>query len=229
MSLATDLEKEKKNVTLLGFDVKNHHFPAPENLPSNVRLATLDAFTESLSQEHVGQYDVVHIRAFSSVVKDDNPGPILKNAYAMLKPGGYIQWDEFDGDAMKAVAPGDDQENPSVPITATADLLATSYQSQTTVMNLKYGWIKRFEQLFQEHGFEPVETKEMEVKKELRDVMTNSLLMIHDHIAIFAVQNGKLIGTDKNWDKLWEGCLEEINQGVSITLDMVVAVGRKPL
>jgi hypothetical protein len=68
----------------------------------------------------------------------------------------------------------------------------------------------------------------MDVKKELRSVMTVSLLMIHVHIARIAVRNGCLVGTDKNWEEVWTKAGEEIGQGVSITMDMVVAVGRKP-
>ncbi|PVI00621.1 hypothetical protein DM02DRAFT_628345 [Periconia macrospinosa] len=83
--------------------------------------------------------------------------------------------------------------------------------------------------LFKENGFETVENKRMEIRKELRNVMSTSLLLIHDHIARKAVINGKMIGTDKDWAEVWAKAGEEIEQGVSLTMDMVVAVGRKPL
>jgi hypothetical protein len=90
-------------------------------------------------------------------------------------------------------------------------------------------WLGRFRTLFEEHGFETIEDKRMEIKKELRSVMTSSLLMIHTHIARIAVWGSKLAGTDKNWNEVWTNAGEEIGQGVSLSMDMIVAVGRKPL
>jgi hypothetical protein len=228
--LASEFEKEQRHVSFVGLDVQSAHYPAPENLPENIKLGILDAFApvENLPAEHVGQYDVVHVRAFSSVVKEDNPGPIIKNAYKMLKPGGYLQWDDLDGDSFKAVAPGSNPHSSGVSTTATEEMVATSKQSQQVAMNLKYSWLGQFGSLFKQHGMEVIDDIRMDVKKELRSVMTVSLLMIHVHIARIAVRNGCLVGTDKNWEEVWTKAGEEIGQGVSITMDMVVAVGRKP-
>ncbi|KAF2830345.1 hypothetical protein CC86DRAFT_452793 [Ophiobolus disseminans] len=118
VSVAADLEKDQKHATLVGLDADSSHFPAAANLPANIKLGILDAFTEDLPAEYVGQYDVVHVRAFSSVVKQGNPGPLIENAYKMLKPGGYLQWDDLDGGSFKAVAPGSDSEAASVSTTA---------------------------------------------------------------------------------------------------------------
>ncbi|KAF2681130.1 hypothetical protein K458DRAFT_344400 [Lentithecium fluviatile CBS 122367] len=227
VSLASDFEKEGRHASLVGLDVQNYHYPPTGNLPPNIKLAILDAFAEDLPEDQVGQYDVVHVRAFSSVIKDDNPEPIIKNAYKMLKPGGYIQWDDLDGDSFRAVAPGSHSES-SIPTAATEEMVATSLQSQKVAMNLKYSWLGRLGQLYEQHGLEVVDYKKVIVKKELRSVMTVSLLMIHAHIARIAVRNGCMVGTDKNWEELWTKAGEEISQGVSLTMDMVVAVGRKP-
>lgn len=52
--------------------------------------------------------------------------------------------------------------------------------------------------------------------------------MIHAHVARLAVRNGSMIGTTKNWEDLWAKAGEEIGKGVSIMMDMIVVVGRKP-
>jgi SAM-dependent methyltransferase len=228
VSLALDFEKEQRRVSLLGFDVQNNHYPASANLPSNITVGLLDAFDEDLPAEHVGAYDVVHIRAFASVVKNDDPGPLLRNAYKMLKPGGFLQWDDMDGSTLKAVAPGDDLHSSTVSTAAAGDLVAVSLQSQAAGLNLKYSWLQRLGSLFEEQGFELVEQKRMDVKKELRNVMSVSFIMIHAHIARIAVRNGCLLGTDKNWEEVWTKAGEDFANGVSLTMDMVYAVGRKP-
>lgn len=96
-------------------------------------------------------------------------------------------------------------------------------------MNLKYEWMHRFDDLFKEHGFEAIENKRMQTRKELRNPHSISLLLIHDHIARKAVVNGKMIGTDKDWAELWAKAGVEIEQGVSLLMDMVIAVGRKSM
>ncbi|KAF2002184.1 hypothetical protein P154DRAFT_463257 [Amniculicola lignicola CBS 123094] len=227
VSLATDLERAQRRATFIGLDVQDAHFPAAQNLPKNIKLGLLDAFTEDLPEEHIGKYDVVHVRAFSSVVKNDDPSPVIKNAYKMLKPGGYFQWDDLDGGSFKAVAPGSDPTTSMVSTAATEDLVATSMQSQKVAMNFKFSWLGRLGLLFDEHGFEVLDDKRLEVKKELRSVMTVSLLMIHAHIARVAVRNGCLVGTDKKWEDVWAKAGEEIGQGVSLTMDMLVTVGYK--
>ncbi|KAF2870608.1 UMTA methyltransferase family protein-like protein [Massariosphaeria phaeospora] len=228
-SLASDFERQQKNVSLVGFDLLGVHYPASDNLPENMKLGILDAFTDEIPEEHVGRYDVVHVRVFTAVVKNDDPRPLIQNAYKMLKPGGYLQWDEFDGGSFKAVAPGSNPEQSSVSIAATKEMVDTSLESSQRAMNLKYSWTGRLGSLFQEHGMEVIEDKRMDVKKELRKAMTDSLLMMLSHVARIAVRNGSLIGTDKNWEELWANAGDEIGQGVSVTMDMIVAVGRKPL
>lgn len=222
------MEKHQKQVSLIGLDADSAHYPAAANLPTNVKLGMLDALTVDIPAEHVGQYDAVHVRAFASVVKAGNPGPLISNAYKMLKPGGYLQWDDMDGDSFKAVTPGSDSESPSLSTTATEELVATSLQAQKVGFNLKYDWLQQLGKLFEQHGFELIDEKRMSVKKELRSVMTTSLLMIQAHVARIAVRDGCMIGTNKSWEEVWTKAGEELKEGVSLTMDMIVAVGRKP-
>jgi hypothetical protein len=68
---------------LQGFDISPTHFPAPGFLPKNLSMHVWDAFSE-LSAELVGAFDVVHIRAITSAVKDNHVEPLMKNLVKML-------------------------------------------------------------------------------------------------------------------------------------------------
>ena len=46
-------------------------------------MRTLDAFAE-VPDDLVGIYDVVHLRLFACVVKDNDPLPVLTNVLKML-------------------------------------------------------------------------------------------------------------------------------------------------
>jgi SAM-dependent methyltransferase len=212
------------NASLVGFDLSPVHFPAPANLPNNIKLGVLDAFAEDISNEHIGQYDVVHVRVFTAVIKNNDPSALIRNAFKMLKPGGYLQWDEFDGGTFRGEAPG---YSSSVSTSATNEMLQNALESSRKAMNIEYSWIDNLGKIFQECGFELLEHKRMDVKKELRKTMTDSLLMTLHHVSRIAVRNGCLVGTDKNWEQLWTNAGTEVEQGVSVVMDMMITVGRK--
>ncbi|KAL8934499.1 MAG: hypothetical protein Q9216_005884, partial [Gyalolechia sp. 2 TL-2023] len=46
--------------------------------------------------EYIGAFDVVHIRHVQLVIKDNDPAPVVRNLRALLKPTGYLQWDEVN-------------------------------------------------------------------------------------------------------------------------------------
>ena len=98
-----------------GFDISADQFPDKGWLPKNVTLNTLDSLSP-LPDHLIGIYDVVHVGLVVTIIKNENPVPLLKNVLAMLstlfacfiiapdsfanaceiEPGGYIQWDEVD-------------------------------------------------------------------------------------------------------------------------------------
>lgn len=84
-----------KSTQLDGIDISFGQFPPREWLPKNVNLRLVDVLT-NVPEELVGKYDVIHIRHFVCVVKENEPTPLLRNVLRMLKPGGWIQWGEWD-------------------------------------------------------------------------------------------------------------------------------------
>ncbi|KAJ0375158.1 hypothetical protein COL922a_014199 [Colletotrichum nupharicola] len=55
----------------------------------------MDSFGD-VPEELVGKYDVVHLRLWCCVVTGGNPSKLIQGAMRLLKPGGYLQWDESD-------------------------------------------------------------------------------------------------------------------------------------
>jgi len=84
-----------RSTQLDGIDISFGQFPPREWLPQNVTLRLVDMFRPT-PVELVEKYDIIHIRHFVCVVKDNDPTPLLRNLLRMLKPGGWIQWDEWD-------------------------------------------------------------------------------------------------------------------------------------
>lgn len=90
---------------LYGFDIQPAHFPSDAILPSNIKLAQQDVLQGVWSDDLTDSFDFVHIRAFSSLIKNNDLSIILGTIKKLLKPGGYLQWDETDPGSMTASAP----------------------------------------------------------------------------------------------------------------------------
>jgi len=103
--MATDLETRiwlldlaqqlPASTRLDAIDISFGQLPPREWLPKNVTLRLADVFRPP-TDDLVEKYDVIHIRHFVCVVKENDPTPLLKNLLRMLKPGGWLQWDEWD-------------------------------------------------------------------------------------------------------------------------------------
>lgn len=103
-----DLSNEvKPESTLIGFDIEPRHFPAPSYLPSNVKLLQQDVLATDIDHKLLNTFDIVHIRAFSSIVKNNDTTPVLSLAVKLLKPGGWLQWEEATGHTMQAEVPSE--------------------------------------------------------------------------------------------------------------------------
>jgi len=58
-------------------------FQPKSGCPANVSLDVVDAFA-AVPEHLVGKYDVVHIRAFVVIVRNNNPMRLLSNLIKML-------------------------------------------------------------------------------------------------------------------------------------------------
>ncbi|KAI0421652.1 hypothetical protein F5X98DRAFT_361155 [Xylaria grammica] len=96
---------------LHGFDISLDQVGPRPWLQANLHMHTWDIFEEPPSQ-FCGFFDIVRVRLITVVVRNNDPRPVLKNLTKLLKPGGYLQWDEVDtiGCSIKTV-PGVKAEN----------------------------------------------------------------------------------------------------------------------
>lgn len=67
----------------VGLDIDTSQAPPTEWLPSNVSMRQWDV-TQEVPADLVGQFDVVQIRLFIFVIKDNDPLPILRNIIKLI-------------------------------------------------------------------------------------------------------------------------------------------------
>lgn len=87
-----------KSTQFHGFDVSLDQIPPKGWTPDNIKFAVLD-IEKDLPAELEGAFDIVNIRLFVIVVKDNDHIPILGRLHRMLKPGGGLQWTDADMDS----------------------------------------------------------------------------------------------------------------------------------
>ncbi|KAK5125604.1 hypothetical protein LTR85_011878 [Meristemomyces frigidus] len=92
LDMANELPRSSQ---LDGIDISFGQCPPEAWLPKNVDLHQLDVFDE-VPDDMLERYNVIHVRHFVCVVKGNDPAPLLRNLLRMLKPGGWLQWDEWD-------------------------------------------------------------------------------------------------------------------------------------
>ena len=76
-------------------DISLAQVPAKHWWPSNATFTVLDAFQDPVSDALLGRYDVLCLRHFVSLQPGD-PRPLIARLLSMLKPGGYLHWQEWD-------------------------------------------------------------------------------------------------------------------------------------
>ena len=89
-----EIAREYPKIQCVGLDISLTQCPPEQWLPQNVTLQQWDMFQDP--PPHLfGTFDIVHVRLVLLVI-DKDPLPTIRNLTKLLKPGGWIQWDEID-------------------------------------------------------------------------------------------------------------------------------------
>ncbi|KAK6613731.1 methyltransferase domain-containing protein [Botrytis cinerea] len=208
-------QKVSQNVRLHGFDISKELFPAKEYLPSNMNLEILDAFGP-LPEHLKGKFDIVHIRAFTIVVKGGHPGILLENLIAMLKPGGYLQWDEMDSASFSAHSPN--ERTPKVNMELVIDI----FQEMCKKSDLAFEWISNLAEICEQQGLKVVDSIRLPCNDIMRQMTTDNYLMGLEDLGY--VVSERALGERTAYREAFNKAVLETREGVSISMDMVVVV-----
>ncbi|MCJ1303443.1 hypothetical protein MMC08_006253 [Hypocenomyce scalaris] len=208
-----------------GYDISSAQFPPKEWWPKNVNLQTLDALG-AVPEELVGKYDVVHVGLLCVVVRNEDPAPVLKHLMALLKPGGYLQWDENDGGSARATPVDPAMAHPHT------DRWAIQSKSWFTARGFTYKWISELDKLFTKHGLQVLSYRRLPISSDIAKPWTDMQLMATEDILEQAIipscsRDGSASPSPDEWREMFQNVVGESKQGMSITMDMVVVVGRK--
>ncbi|KAK3641095.1 hypothetical protein LTR56_011541 [Elasticomyces elasticus] len=97
----TEVAAKYPQAQCVGFDISDKQFPPASDVETNfakrVQFHALDATAEEgYGAEFEGQFDVVAVRLLHVSIAGAQWTRAVKNAVALLKPCGYLQWLDFD-------------------------------------------------------------------------------------------------------------------------------------
>ncbi|KAI0016502.1 S-adenosyl-L-methionine-dependent methyltransferase [Xylariomycetidae sp. FL0641] len=204
-----------KTVKLDGLDVSFAAAPPPKWLPSNVTLHRWDV-NEAVPPEFAEQYDLVHIRNFAFVLRDEDIPRVLGNLVRLIKPGGHLQWGEPDMASFRI-----ERLDASRKIEALSQLLQVT-QSQDA--RLTPTWVPGLPGAFRAAGLRGVVEDVRDPAPDLALAMHECNLVIHELLAR-QIRNQEVAGRVQ---QLIPQVAEETREGAYWIFTRWTVVGRKP-
>ncbi|KAF2970726.1 hypothetical protein GQX73_g2779 [Xylaria multiplex] len=223
--LDNELSQKYISAQLNGYDINELNFPPPAFLPGSITLTKLDVLSERLPMEAIGAFDVVHIRAFSSIIINNNTMNLLSTALALLKPGGWIQWEEWGTDLI--IEPASPQLS-----TVSCEKIARVLKVGGDAQGLNVDFVRELDRHLIKAGFQQVFIREDMKRKQDYKGWTEDFLIIWEEVASFFPSRGETPQesvTKESWAQLFADAVKETEQGVALHRGSVfTAIGRKP-
>ena len=209
-----DVARELPNAKIVGLDISLLQAPHTQWLPANVTLGSWNVF-EPVPDDLVNKFDVVHVRLLGLVVENGNPRPIIQNLIRLLKPGGFIQWDDlnFPGTEIKVV-------DTSLETTALRGLREILYSRG------RNDWTLRLANDFLEEGLHDATLYHFGDRKELARANSEQDLLVLDEFAARLAQENKKDEASKI-HKLLRSAYAECQAGAALSMPRIVCVARK--
>ncbi|PWY66359.1 hypothetical protein BO94DRAFT_540645 [Aspergillus sclerotioniger CBS 115572] len=211
-----DVAHENPNgIQLDGLDLDLTQAPHPAWLPSNVHLDQWDLFTP-VPQHLQEQYDLVHVRLLVLVLSGLDPLPVIRRLYQLVKPGGYLQWDELDcvNMCIKKV-------DPSIAAPALEEIRVGSHADG------RHDWVLDLPRLLAEAGFEEATIDHYDEPPEMVRAFNDQHLLTMEEFATRLAGQGQHKAAARFTQLIQVGYQESVN-GAALSFPRVVVVAKRP-
>lgn len=147
---AVDAARKYPSADVVGLDISDQQYPPAWTWPENIDFSTLDLLGE-VPIHLQGKFDVVHCRLLLAAGPLVDKSIFIDRFSKLLKPGGWLQWDELSWPTQYVVMP------PSSPSETFQLLSADEYPILRVMgeyfhMDWKNGWFENFESVLNKDG-----------------------------------------------------------------------------
>ncbi|KAG8164408.1 hypothetical protein KVR01_006326 [Diaporthe batatas] len=227
----SDLSRQLPSTTQLhGLDISLDQLPPPNLTPPNATYHEWDLYTPPPAELR-GIFDVVHMRLIGVVIKDAQPARILANVAQLLRPGGYLQWEErytpearvMHGSDWNSIPPADEFPGVQPLYHVMNDSLSTSDGSRLLLGSRH--WLDTLERTIEDEGFE-------EVRRVLyRDAPAMGMFWNDVYVASVEELTLRMLGVDpvlgNELQEMIERVETEKRMGVWLSSPKAVFLGRR--
>ncbi|KAI9037495.1 UMTA methyltransferase family protein [Aspergillus affinis] len=207
--------REVPSARIDGIDIDMTQAPQPPWLPANVRLRSWNLFSP-VPPDLRGKYDLVHVRLLVLVLSGVDPLPAIRNLLALVKPGGYLQWDELDCMHMNLR-----KIDESLMAPALEEIRTTLYA------NGRHNWALDLPRMLRYCGFEDPQIEYYGEPPELARAFNDLTLMTMEEFAGKVAQMSR-VGPARRFYEVVQRAYGESVQGVALSIPRLVVVARKP-
>lgn len=210
----TQVARQMPTASFYGFDVTLAQTPPQEWLPSNVTLVPWNIF-DKVPENMCDKFDVVHVRLLILVVQNSNPSNIIRSLVKMLKPGGYLQWDDLN--------------YPDTHVKTAGRLSKTSKSDELRTMVYSKGrndWTLKLNRFFEEAGLLDSKISHYQDRPDLARANSEQQLLTTEEFALALVATNREEEGSKIL-QLIKDVYEEVLTGTALSMPKVVCVGRK--
>ena len=205
---------EYPSALLDGFDIDVSQAPPTQWLAPNITLRQWNIF-DPVPDDLIGVYDVVHVRLIAIVIQKDNLKEVLQTLLQLLKPGGYIQWDELN-------FPGTCVETSD----SSAQLPSLYEIRERVYSDGRNDWTLRLPDLFMEEGLLDNKIYHFQDVPDLFKANGEQhLLTMEEFASSLARKDRKEAAADLF--RLVQNAGDEMSSGAALSMPRVVCVGRK--
>lgn len=211
-----------------GLDISAAPFPPEWTWPTNSTLGTLDLLGD-VPPEYLGKFDVLHCRLLLGAGPKVNSRVFVDAFAKLLKPGGWLQWEETSYPSMSVINPKNRSNGQSA---GDFELTPHRFDSFNEAINMSYktGWFHNFcDWMTRNSNFTDIEQLNVPLLPRIAQIGNDTSITAWLSAANRLIQNPKLD------DALKEGIKREIAQfqtlneeGKLITLDIIVGIAKAP-
>ncbi|KAI0141908.1 hypothetical protein GGR57DRAFT_395921 [Xylariaceae sp. FL1272] len=211
------------DAVLEGYDISSAQFPPKDVLPANITLGERDV-KKPFPEDMQGQYDVVHLRMLVAAMDPDDWEGAVNNVIQLIKPGGYLQWEECDFVTAKWISSTTEPERPEDSGERLIRVMKASLGKK-----LENGW-NTLPGLMQKAGLRPVANDIVTTEKSLatRQGFTDIILTLTLLFARLTASRGTP-AFEQDADELEKAAYEEVRAGCYYPYNIHVACAQKPL
>ena len=209
-----DVAREHPTIQLHCFDTNTSQAPPKQSLPPNITLETWNIF-DDVPEHMIGIYDVVHVRLLVLVVQSGDPSDILHNLIRILKPGGHLQWDEFNYHGTNVIKIDSSIHTPA--LDELQKLVGSSGRND---------WTVRLPDFFAEQGLLDIVINHFQDSPDFSRANSEVRLLMMDEFASKLAETGQTVEATTISSSL-QDVSHEIANGAALSMPKVVCVGRK--